>query len=408
MISEPLVQHKVPIIAIACACIISLLAFGPRAAMGFFQLPILQDMGWDRTTFGLAIALQNLLWGIGQPLFGVISDKFGTWRVLALGCMLYVAGLVVMAIAPNPIWLHIGGGILIGLGVAACSFGVVLAAIARLVGPEKRSFAFGLGTASGSAGMFVFAPISQGLIDALGWSDSLIAIAVIILVIPLLAIPLRGNAKTSKISSAEFEQSVGEALHEAFTHRGYLLLTSGFFVCGFQVAFITAHFPAYISDLGIAARWAVAAIGLIGFFNILGSLASGFLGQRYPKPILLAWIYILRSIAFTAFLLIPASPLSVLVFSIVIGILWLSTVAPTNALVAVIFGTRYLGMLGGIVFFSHQLGSFLGVWMGGLLYDRTGSYDVVWWLGVVLGIFAAIVHWPIREEPVTRPAADPV
>lgn len=406
MSTEPLLQHKVPIIAIACACIIALLAFGPRSAMGFFQLPMLQDNGWDRATFGMAMALQNLFWGMGQPLFGIIADKFGSWRVLALGAVLYTLGLLVMAIAPSPVWLHIGGGILIGLGVAACSFGVVLASIARLVSPEKRSFAFGLGTASGSAGMFVFAPISQGLIDSLGWSDSLIAIGIVMLIIPLLAIPLRGNSSTSRFAAAEFEQTVREALREAFASKGYLLLTSGFFVCGFQVAFITAHFPAYISDLGIAAKWAVVAISLIGFFNIIGSLASGVIGQRYSKPILLSSIYFARSIAFTAFLLIPQSPVTVVIFSIVIGILWLSTVAPTNALVAVMFGTRYLGMLGGIVFFSHQVGSFLGVYMGGVLYERTGSYDVVWWLGVALGIFAAVVHWPIREEPVQRPVPE--
>jgi predicted MFS family arabinose efflux permease len=406
MTTEPLVRHKVPIIAIACACVIALLAFGPRSAMGFFQLPILQDNGWDRATFGMAMALQNLFWGIGQPLFGVVADKFGTWRVLAVGAVLYALGLVLMAIAPSPVWLHIGGGILIGLGVAACSFGVVLASIARLVSPEKRSFAFGLGTAAGSAGMFVFAPISQGLIDNLGWSDSLIAIGIFMLIIPLLAIPLRGNSSTSKIAAAEFEQTVRQSLQEAFASRGYLLLTAGFFVCGFQVAFITAHFPAYISDLGIAAKWAVVAISLIGFFNIIGSLASGVIGQRYSKPIFLSLIYIGRSIAFTAFLLIPQTPTTVVVFSIVIGILWLSTVAPTNALVAVMFGTRYLGMLGGIVFFSHQLGSFLGVWMGGVLYESTGSYDIVWWLGVALGIFAAVVHWPIREEPVQRPVPE--
>lgn len=402
MSTEPLVRHKVPVFALSCACLIALLAFGPRSAMGFFQLPILLDNGWDRSTFGFAMALQNLCWGIGQPLFGVVADKFGTWRVLAVGTVLYVAGLIVMAIAPSPIWLHIGGGVLVGLGVAACSFGVLLAAIARLVSPEKRSLAFGLGTAAGSAGMFVFAPISQGLIENLGWSDSLIAIAAVMLIIPVLAITLRGNASTSKFASVEFDQTVREALREAFACKGYLLLTSGFFVCGFQVAFITAHFPAYISDLGIAARWAVVAISLIGFFNIIGSLASGVIGQHYSKPYLLSWIYLLRSIAFTAFLLIPATPTTVVVFSVVIGILWLSTVAPTNALVAVMFGTRYLGLLGGIVFFSHQVGSFLGVWLGGVLYDRTGSYDVVWWLGVVLGIFAAIVHWPIREEPVQR------
>ena len=388
---------------IFCACLIALLAFGPRSAMGFFQLPILEDNGWDRATFGMAMALQNLFWGIGQPLFGVVADKFGTWRVLALGALLYAAGLVVMALAPSPAWLHIGGGIMVGLGVAACSFGVVLASLARLVSAEKRSFAFGLGTAAGSAGMFAFAPISQSLIDSLGWSDSLIAIAIFMLVIPVLAIPLRGNSSTSRIAAAEFEQTVRQALHEAFSTRGYLLLTSGFFVCGFQVAFITAHFPAFISDLGIAAKWAVVALSLIGFLNIIGSLASGIIGQRYSKPIFLAFIYLGRSVAFTAFLLIPQTPATVVIFSVVMGLLWLSTVAPTNALVAVMFGTRYLGMLGGIVFFSHQVGSFLGVWMGGVLYDASGSYDVVWWLGVALGIFAAIVHWPIREEPVQRP-----
>ena len=373
--------------------------------MGFFQLPILQDTGWDRGTFGLALALQNLCWGIGQPFFGAISDRYGTWRVITIGAILYIAGLVIMAFAATPAWLHIGGGVLVGLGVAACSFGVILAALARLVGAGKRSFAFGLGTAAGSAGMFIYAPISKGLIDALGWSDSLLVLSAIMLIIPVLAIPLRGNASTSNISSTELEQSFAEALKEAFAHKGYWLLTSGFFVCGFQVAFIGAHFPAYISDLGLEAKWAVAAISLIGLFNIFGSLASGIIGQRYSKPIMLVLIYIARSIAFTVFLLTPASPTSVVIFSIVIGILWLSTVPPTNALVAIMFGTRYLGMLGGIVFFSHQLGSFLGVWMGGVLYERTGSYDVVWWLGVALGIFAAVVHWPIKEEAVKREPA---
>jgi len=406
MTNSSLVRPALPIFAITCACLISLLAFGPRSAMGFFQLPMLQDNGWDRTTFGMAMALQNLFWGMGQPLFGLVADKFGAWRVLTTGAILYALGLLVMAVAPSPLWLHIGGGILIGLGVAACSFGVVLASIARLVPAERRSFAFGLGTASGSAGMFLFAPISQGLIDNLGWSDSLVGLALVMLAIPLLAIPLRGNASTSAFAAVEFRQSTAEALREAFGHRSYLLLVSGFFVCGFQVAFITAHFPAYISDLGIAARWAVVAISLIGFFNIIGSLASGIIGQRYPKPILLSCIYLGRSILVTAFLLIPASPVTVVIFAVVMGVLWLSTVAPTNALVAIMFGTRYLGMLGGIVFFSHQVGSFLGVWMGGLLYDTYGSYDAVWWLGVALGLFAAIVHWPIAEKPVERPLTE--
>jgi len=395
-------RSALPLVAISCACLIALLAFGPRSAMGFFQLPILQDTGWDRSTFGLAMALQMLFWGLGQPLFGLIADRYGTWRVLTTGALLYILGLIVMAFAATPLWLHIGGGILVGLGIAACSFGVILSSLARLVGPEKRSFAFGLGTAAGSAGMFIYAPISQGLINTLGWSNSLLVLGAFMFLVPLLAIPLRGNASTSKIASAELEQSIKEALSEAFAHRDYLLLTSGFFVCGFQVAFITAHFPAYIGDLGIQSRWAVVAISLIGLFNIFGALASGIIGQRYSNPKLLSLIYIGRSIAFTAFLLIPVTPTTVVIFSIVIGILWLSTIPPTNGLVAIMFGTRYLGMLGGVVFFSHQVGSFLGVWMGGVLYDQTGSYDVVWWLGVVLGLFAAIVHWPIKEELVKR------
>ncbi len=406
MTTDILERHKLPVFAITCACIIVLLAFGPRSAMGFFQLPILADKGWDRSTFGMAMALQNLFWGIGQPVFGLIADKFGSWRVIAAGALAYFAGLFLMAIAPSPLWLHIGGGVLMGLGVGACSFGVVLASMARLVSAERRSFAFGLATASSSLGMFIYAPVSQALIDSLGWSDSLIAMSALMLSIPLLAIPLRGNASSSPFATREFEQTARQALHEAFSCRGYLLLTSGFFVCGFQVSFITAHFPAYISDLGLASRWAVIAISLIGFFNIIGSLASGIIGQRYPKPMLLVWIYLLRSVLVTLFLLIPASPVTVVVFSIIMGILWLSTVAPTNALVAVIFGTRYLGMLGGIVFFSHQVGSFLGVWMGGVLYDRTGSYDLVWWLGVALGLFAALVHWPIRERPIERPVVE--
>ncbi|MFC6489407.1 MFS transporter [Nitratireductor sp. GCM10026969] len=393
-----------PWLIVISGCIIAAMTFGPRSAMGFFQLPMLEETGWDRTTFGLAMAIQNLLWGVGQPVFGAIADRFGTWRVLALSGLIYAAGLILMATADSPAMLHIGGGVLVGLGVAAGSFSIVLAAFARNVPEESRSLVFGIGTAAGSAGMFLFAPISQGLIDAYGWSDTLVYLGIAMLIVPVLAIPLVGNAKSGRVRQAEFEQTFGGALREAFAHRSFVLLVSGFFVCGFQVAFITAHFPAYLGDIGIDARYAVIALALIGFFNIIGSLASGFIGQRYPKATFLALIYVGRSIAVTAFLLLPQTPTSVIVFAIVMGLLWLSTVPPTNALVAVMFGTRYLGMLGGIVFFSHQVGSFLGVWLGGYLYDRFGSYDAVWWLGVALGIFAAIVHWPIQEKPVDRPA----
>ncbi len=383
-------------------CLIAMLTFGPRSSMGFFQIPLLEEKGWDRTTFGLAMALQNLFWGLSQPLFGAIADKYGTWRVMFVGAIFYVSGLLIMSVSATPLWLHIGGGVLVGTGVGAGSFGIVLAAFARNVAPERRSFVFGLGTAAGSAGMFLFAPLTQQLISSYGWSDALVWLAVLMLAIPVLAIPLVGNSDSGKISAREYQQTMGEALVEAFRTRGYLLLMVGFMVCGFQVAFITAHFPAYISDIGLDASWAVVAISLIGFFNIIGSLASGVLGQKYSKPYLLSLIYIGRSIAVTAFLLLPQTGLSVIIFSTVMGLLWLSTVAPTNGLVAVMFGTRYMGLLGGLVFFSHQVGSFAGVWMGGYLYDLVGSFDIVWWLGVAMGIFAAVVHWPIREEAVVR------
>ena len=399
------VRWRPPVwLIITCGCTIALLAFGPRSAMGFFQEPILQDKGWNSTTFGLAIAIQNLAWGLGQPIFGALADRYGAYRSLAVGGIIYALGLYLMATADAPIWLHIGGGVLVGLGVAAGSFGIILSVFARNVAPEQRSFVFGMGTAAGSAGMFLFSPLSAGLIANFGWSHALVVLSAMMLLIPVLAIPLYGNSKDSKIPQENINQTIAEALKEAMSHKSYLLLISGFFVCGFQVAFITAHFPKYIADIGIAPIYAVWAIALIGLFNVFGSLASGIIGQRYSKPYFLSLIYIGRSIAVTAFLLLPQTPTSVVIFAIVMGLLWLSTVAPTNALVAIMFGTRHLGMLGGVVFFSHQIGSFLGVYFGGYLRDTSGSYDVVWWLGVALGLFAALVHWPIKEAPVERGA----
>lgn len=400
-------KSGVPWLIIIAGCLIALLTFGPRSAMGFFQLPMLAEKGWDRTTFGMAMALQNLFWGAGQPFFGAIADKYGTWRVLLLSALFYSSGLAMMAWATSPGILYLGGGVLVGLGIAAGSFGVILSAFARNVSAASRTFVFGIGTAAGSAGMFVFAPISQGLIDRFGWSDALVYLGLAMLIVPILAIPLRGNSSSGRTKEAQYKQSIGQALKEAFAHKSYLLLTTGFFVCGFQVAFITAHFPAYLGDIGIDATYAVLALALIGFFNIIGSLASGMISQRYSKPKFLAFLYLGRSILVTAFLLLPQTGTSVIVFAILMGLMWLSTVPPTNSLVAIMFGTRYLGMLGGIVFFSHQIGSFLGVWLGGYLYDHFGSYDPVWWLGVVLGIFAAIVHWPIEETAAVRPALQP-
>jgi len=405
--SPPAFSPKTKLI-ILCGCMIALLAFGPRSAMGFFQQPILDTTGWGSATFGLAIAIQNLAWGIGQPIFGALADRYGAYKSLAAGGLIYALGLYLMGTADAPIWLHIGGGVLVGLGVAAGSFGIILSVFARNVAPEQRSLVFGMGTAAGSAGMFLFSPLSVKLIENYGWSSGLLIMSAMILIIPLLAIPLRGNSKSGTATVENMNQTIAQALREALGHKSFLLLTSGFFVCGFQVAFITAHFPKYIADIGLdvslggltVAAWAIA---LIGLFNIFGSLASGILGQKYSKPMMLSYLYLGRSIATTAFLLLPQSPTSIIIFSIVMGVLWLSTVAPTNALVAVMFGTRHLGMLGGVVFFSHQIGSFLGVYFGGYLRDISGSYDVVWWLGVLLGIAAAIIHWPIREEPVKRP-----
>ena len=405
IVAAPAASRPMPWLIIIAGSLIAVLTFGPRSAMGFFQLPMLQDTGWDRTTFGLAMALQNLAWGVSQPFFGAIADKFGTWRVLLISGLVYALGLFLMSLGTSTLWLHVGGGVLVGLGVGSGSFGILLSAFARNVTPEQRSMAFGICTAAGSAGMFLFAPLSQGLISAYGWSDSLVYLGMLMLVVPLIAIPLRGNSSSGITAASEYKQTIGEALREALGHRSYLLLVAGFFVCGYQVAFITAHFPAYLGDIGIDARYAVIALALIGFFNIIGSLAAGVIGQRYSKPYFLAYIYIARSVAVSAFILLPKSPASVIIFAIVMGLLWLSTVPPTNALVAIMFGTKHLGLLGGIVFLSHQVGSFLGVWMGGYLYDHFGTYDPVWWLGVALGIFAAIVHWPIQEKGVLRPAA---
>lgn len=386
-------------IVVAIGSLILLFSMGPRSAMGFFQLPILSSTEWTRSDFGLAMALQNLAWGIGQPVFGAIADRYGTARVLVLGGLLYAAGLLMMSFTSSVAWLYLGGGVLTGLGVAAASFSIVLSAFSRYVSEQQRSLAFGIGTAAGSAGTFVFAPLTQGLISVFDWQHALVIMAAVMLLIIPMSWLLRGNFSSSAGVENAYQEKMGKVLQDAFAHKSYVLLFSGFFVCGFQVAFITAHFPAYLGDIGIDVSYAVIALTFIGLFNIIGSLSSGFIGQRRSKAKLLSFIYIARSIAVTLFLLLPQTPTSVIIFSIVMGLLWLSTVPPTNGLVAVMFGTRNLGLLSGIVFFSHQIGSFLGVWLGGFLYDRFGSFDEVWWLGVALGLFAAVVHWPIREEP---------
>lgn len=389
-----------PAVVVVCGCLIAILTFGPRSTMGFFLTPMTTANGWSREAFALAIALQNLLWGLGQPFAGMIADRYGTWRVLTGGAALYALGLVLMAYTSDPTTLSFTAGVIVGLGIAGSAFFMVLAAFARLLPASFRGTAYGLGTAAGSMGQLLFAPIGLGVIDRFGYQNALLVLAGILILVPFLAIPLKGRPAASGAGGRD--QTAREALAEAFGHKSYWLLVSGFFVCGFHVAFITTHLPPYIVDKGLDAHWGAWALGLIGLFNIVGSLMAGQMSSRMPKRYILSAIYFGRAVAYGLFWLVPTTPTSVLVFSAAAGFLWLSTVPPTQGLVGVMFGTRWIAMLSGIVFFSHQIGAFLGVWLGGRLYDAYGSYDGVWVLGILLGIFAGIVHLPIKETPVAR------
>ncbi len=387
---------------IVAGCLIALLSFGPRSIMGLFLAPMTEARGWSREIFALSIAIQNIMWGIGQPVAGALADRYGSGRIIAGGGILYAAGLAVMAWAPDPVWLSVSAGLMVGLGMAAASFSLVLAAFGKRVAPERRPLVFGIGTAAGSMGQFVFAPFGQGLIVTYGWAEALLVLAAVMLVIPFLAIALAGRPSAADI--AVREQSLRQALTEAFGYRSFNLLVAGFFVCGFQLAFVTTHLPPYLVDIGLDVRLAAWALALIGLFNIAGSLASGRLGQLFSKPIVLSLIYLARGAAIVFLITMPPSAVNVLIFAAVMGLLWLSTVPLTMGLVAVMFGPRFLATLSGIVFLSHQVGAFLGVWLGGFVYDRTGSYDLVWWLAVALAVFAAIVHWPIKDAPAYQPA----
>ena len=351
-------SRRLTVIAvIAAACLISLIGFGIRSSFGLYLEPITSERGWSRETFALALAIQNLLWGMGVPVAGAIADRFGTARVVALGAVVYAAGVAGMALAETGLTLYLVGGILVGVGVAFCSFSLVLAAIARVIGPERRSLALGLGTAAGSMGQVLFSPINQTLIATYGWFDSLLVMSVVALVLVPLAFSLpRGTAAKGEPAS---NQGLTEALGEAMRQRSYLLLTAGFFVCGFHVAFITAHFPTYVTDLGLSARAGAYALSLVGLFNICGSLLSGAFGQRYPKKLGLSAIYSGRALIILGLLLAPANELTVYLFAAAMGLLWLSTVPLTTGIVAQMFGLRFMATLFGIVFLSHQFGSFL-------------------------------------------------
>ena len=395
--------QSIPVV-IAAGCIIAAVGFGPRSTMGFFLTPITNEYGWGREVFALAIAIQNLMWGIGQPVVGMLADRYGTARVLSGGALVYALGLALMAHSGTPAALQLTAGVLVGLGIAGSAFLLVMAAFARLLPPSMRTLGFGLGTAAGSVGQFIFAPLGQGFIGAYGWHTALTIMAGVMLLVPLLAFVMRGRPEAVPARHGEADQTIVAALREAFGHSSYRLLVAGFFVCGFQIAFITVHLPPYLLDVGIPAMYGAYAVGLIGLFNIFGAITSGVLSGRMARRVILVWLYLARSALIAAFILLPPSVPTTLAFSALIGFLWLSTVPPTQQIVAVMFGTRYMATLFGFVFFSHQVGSFIGVWLGGYLYDVTGSYTIVWWLCVALGVFAAIVHWPIVERAVARPA----
>jgi len=393
---------------IATACLLLMLSFGYRSSFGLFIKPLTDANGWGRGTISMALAIQNLFWGIVAVFAGGLADRYGNVRVLVAGTLLYAAGLALMAGVDN-IWvLHSSAGLLVGAGIAGTSFGIVLPAMARAVGESRRQMALGLGTAAGSLGQFAVVPLAQQLINGYGWITALNVLAASALTMALLAIPLAPYSGKAETAPAGTDQTVSQALREALENRSFLLLVTGFFVCGFHVAFITAHMPAFLSDNGFDARLGAWSISLIGLCNVVGAFLSGVWSGRVFKRTLLVGIYIGRAVAITLFMLFPISLASVLIFSAVMGFLWLATVPPTSGLVAVMFGTRYMALLYGIVFLGHQIGSFTGVWLGGWLYDRTGSYDLVWWLGVAFSVMAAIVHWPIEEKPVLRLAGQTI
>ena len=398
---------RTPLVIIVCGCAIALLSFGPRSSLGFFVQPMGREFAWGRDVFGLAIALQNLLWGLGQPIAGAIADRFGLLRVMIVGALLYAAGLLLMRYSTSSLSLDISAGVLIGFGLSGSSFNLVLAAFSKLLPPEKRGIALGAGTAAGSFGQFLFAPFGVALIDNFGWQTALVVFSALMLLILLLSLALATPPAATKDVAPADQQSFRTALAEAFGHRSYVLLVLGFFTCGFQLAFITIHLPAYLADRGIPATtggWVVAAIGL---FNIVGSLSVGWLQNFFPKRYLLSVIYFSRALATVAFISFPVTPFSAIAFGAVSGLLWLSSVPPTSALVALMFGTRWFSTLYGFAFVSHQVGGFLGVWLGGVVFEQFGSYTPIWWLSVLFGVLSALINLPIVEAPVARPVAQP-
>ena len=390
---------------LVCSAAIVTLSMGIRHGFGLWLQPVTMDRGWTRETFAFAIAIQNLTWGLVGPFAGMLADRLGAFHVLVIGAALYAMGLILMAFASSGLAFTGSAGLLIGMAQAGTTYAIVYGVIGRNVATEKRSWAMGVTAAAGSFGQFLMVPLDSWLISSLGWQQALVLTGCLALAIVPLALGLKEPKAT--VRPGAVHQSIGNAVREAFGYRSFQLLMAGYFVCGFQVVFIAVHMPSYLKDHGLSPEVATVALALIGLFNVVGTYAAGTLGQRIAKSHLLAGIYALRSLAIVAFLLLPLTPMSVYMFSGAMGLLWLSTIPLTNAVVAQIFGVKHFSMLGGFVFLAHQIGSFLGVWLGGKLYDSTGSYDVVWWIAVALGVFAALINLPVRESAIERGAPAP-
>jgi MFS family permease len=391
-------RWRTPAVILVCGGLILMLALGTRQSFGLFLRPMSMDLGWGREAFSFAIALQNLVWGCAMPFAGAIADRYGAGRVLVAGGLAYGAGLIAMAHATDPLGFNLAAGLLVGLGLAGTGFGVVLAVVARAFPPQKRSLAVGIAGACGSFGQFAMLPWGQGLISAYGWLNALVVLGAI----AFLMIPLGAALAGRNAAAQESDQSIGAALAEATQHRGFWLLTASFFVCGFQTIFVMTHLPAYLVDHGLSPEQGMAALATIGLFNIVGSVGAGALGGRYSKRLVLAWFYVTRAVAITAFLAAPLTPAGTYLFAAVLGLTWLGTVPLTNSLVGQIFGVKYLSTLFSIAFLGHQLGAFIGAWAGGAVYDMTGSYQLVWLTAVGLSVVAAALCVPIDERALAR------
>lgn len=390
---------RTPIAVLACGCIVMCVTFGVRAGFGLFLQPMSLEYGWGRGVFSLAMALQNLAWGALGAVMGGLADRYGSGRVILAALVCYILGLIGMSVITSPIGMHLNSGLLLGTALGGASFGIILAVIARTVPPEKRSLAMGIATSAGSFGQFALLPVTQYLIVHYGWHAALFGLAgIVALVIPLTA-ALSGKPEASKLAH---QQSLGEALHEAMREKGFHLLFWGYFVCGFHIAMLTVHLPSFVTDQGLKPENGMTALALIGLFNVIGTLGAGWLGGRFSKKYLLSTIYLVRAGLISMLVLLPLTPATLYAFAVGIGLLWLGTVPLTNGLVGQIFGMRYAAMLASIVFFGHQIGSFIGVWLAGYLYDTTGSYSGAFMASIGLGIFAALVNLPVNEKPLAE------